>query len=382
MKNFIICLTLIFAIKSNCLAQVQYNLDESFDDISISNCISLYTYTSSNWVVDKGNPQICRTDNNSFLPTYGTSSNDNVCYLTKHYSSNSYVKNDVIKSTNTFDEESLNSGIYDFQIIYYYLGNTGNPELNVDCNILVKFGTSEYRIPVDKGYSESTPTWKWAKFWVANIHNQQISIELEFTEYEENMYSQIAITQIVVKSGGNPSLPHGPICDSFKPERNQNYHFSCWVKSVIGNDNQSIQDSEYYKDLGIVVSIEFDDSYQNIPPIELQSKGLAIDGWRKVEGEVFLPAEIDYFDIVLSARDLSNSFEGILYDDIRFHPVNANLKTFAYDDASMKLQAELDENNFATFYEYDKEGQLVRIKKETNKGIFTIQESRTSTIKQ
>jgi hypothetical protein len=40
--------------------------------------------------------------------------------------------------------------------------------------------------------------------------------------------------------------------------------------------------------------------------------------------------------------------------------------------------AELDENNFATFYEYDDEGSLVRVKKETERGIMTIKENRSS----
>ena len=49
-----------------------------------------------------------------------------------------------------------------------------------------------------------------------------------------------------------------------------------------------------------------------------------------------------------------------------------------YDEETNKLLAELDENNYATFYEYDQEGGLIRIKKETEKGVFTIQESRSS----
>ena len=37
--------------------------------------------------------------------------------------------------------------------------------------------------------------------------------------------------------------------------------------------------------------------------------------------------------------------------------------------------AELDERNFATLYEYDEEGKLVRVKKETERGIMTIKEN-------
>jgi hypothetical protein len=40
--------------------------------------------------------------------------------------------------------------------------------------------------------------------------------------------------------------------------------------------------------------------------------------------------------------------------------------------------AEIDENGFATFYEYDDEGLLVRVKKETEKGIMTLKETRST----
>jgi hypothetical protein len=41
--------------------------------------------------------------------------------------------------------------------------------------------------------------------------------------------------------------------------------------------------------------------------------------------------------------------------------------------------AELDERNYATYYEYNEEGQLMRIKKETEKGVMTIQETKQNT---
>ena len=54
------------------------------------------------------------------------------------------------------------------------------------------------------------------------------------------------------------------------------------------------------------------------------------------------------------------------------------MKSYVYDPITLWLTAELDDNNYATFYEYDQEGQLIRIKKETARGIMTIQESRSS----
>jgi hypothetical protein len=40
--------------------------------------------------------------------------------------------------------------------------------------------------------------------------------------------------------------------------------------------------------------------------------------------------------------------------------------------------ADLDENNYASFYEYDLEGNLARLKRETERGIMTIKETKSS----
>jgi hypothetical protein len=48
---------------------------------------------------------------------------------------------------------------------------------------------------------------------------------------------------------------------------------------------------------------------------------------------------------------------------------------------SLRLMAELDENNYSTFYEYDDDGTLIRVKKETERGIMTLKETRSALIK-
>ncbi len=57
------------------------------------------------------------------------------------------------------------------------------------------------------------------------------------------------------------------------------------------------------------------------------------------------------------------------------------MKSYSYDRENFRFNAELDENNFATFYEYDEEGKLVRVKKETERGVMTLQETRTNNYK-
>jgi len=101
-----------------------------------------------------------------------------------------------------------------------------------------------------------------------------------------------------------------------------------------------------------------------------------VEGWKLVE-LVINPA--NYAGSNAITIQLIPGFGEIVYiDDLRIHPFNSQMKTYAYDDKTMRLMAEIDENGFATFYEYDDEGLLIRVKKETERGIMTIKESRSS----
>lgn len=105
--------------------------------------------------------------------------------------------------------------------------------------------------------------------------------------------------------------------------------------------------------------------------------GSIIDGWQRYEQVVDLPAGTDTLSLILQATGDAT----VYFDDIRIHPYNANMKSYVYDPQSMRLMAELDENNYATFYEYDDDGTLTRVKKETERGVKTIKETRSAYIK-
>jgi len=106
--------------------------------------------------------------------------------------------------------------------------------------------------------------------------------------------------------------------------------------------------------------------------------GAIIDGWQRYEQVVDLPAGTDSLSVILQVTGSAT----VYFDDIRLHPYNANMKSFVYDPKSLRLMAELDENNYATFYEYDDDGTLTRLKKETERGIKTIRETRSALIKE
>ena len=98
--------------------------------------------------------------------------------------------------------------------------------------------------------------------------------------------------------------------------------------------------------------------------------GEIIDGWQRIEAKV----EIDPGTFAMKLKCASGG--DCYFDDIRFFPVDGSMVTYVYDPITLRLMAELDERNYAKLYEYDEEGKLIRVKKETEKGIMTIQETR------
>jgi hypothetical protein len=110
----------------------------------------------------------------------------------------------------------------------------------------------------------------------------------------------------------------------------------------------------------------------NIGGTVLKPAGPIIDGWQRYEGEI-PPAAVGQ----MTLNFVNNSGSTIYFDDIRIHPFNANMKSYVYDPVNLRLVAELDANNYASFYEYDEEGGLIRTKAETREGIKTIKETRS-----
>jgi hypothetical protein len=105
----------------------------------------------------------------------------------------------------------------------------------------------------------------------------------------------------------------------------------------------------------------------------LKPVGPVIDGWQQVADTVTIYA-LDTLKIAFNADESQRSY----FDDIRVQPFSSSMKCFVYSSTNMTLEAMLDENNFAIFYEYDEEGRLVRTKRETEKGIMTTEEFRVS----
>ncbi|MEO6542243.1 MAG: hypothetical protein ABIN74_14670 [Ferruginibacter sp.] len=110
-------------------------------------------------------------------------------------------------------------------------------------------------------------------------------------------------------------------------------------------------------------------------PVTLLPSGPIIEGWQKIEGEFTPPAGATSMTIGFVN---SSPSQPVYFDDVRIHPYNANMKSFVYDPVNLRLVAQMDANNYASFYEYDEEGTLIRTKAETREGIKTITETRSA----
>jgi hypothetical protein len=227
-----------------------------------------------------------------------------------------------------------------------------------------------------------------------------VNLDVDITEYNGNPYEDGGLTypRINVDNQGFSSgrlrfkratvtgiqIPgFCPECTSFSPKMNQRYILSSWVKVAVptgGNTPQELLDGQPLSYDDVAAQIEYlDNDLQIIPGLEVLfvPTGEIIDGWQRIANVFDVPSnsEITYMNINL----INGSSNQAFFDDVRIHPYSGNMKTFVYDNANYRLMSELDENNYATFYEYDNEGGLVRVKKETERGIMTIQETRSGT---
>ncbi|WP_146193436.1 hypothetical protein [Flavobacterium sediminis] len=165
-------------------------------------------------------------------------------------------------------------------------------------------------------------------------------------------------------------------CTSFELIQGKEYSISGWTS--LRNDDVNFEEVSFTNFNDALIEMEFlDAGGSQLSVNSFFVSGKIIDGWQKISGRFIVPVGAADMEIKL----INNSSKVALFDDIRVYPKDGTMKSFVYDQETKRLMAELDENNYATFYEYDKEGGLVRVKKETEKGVYTIQETRSSTVK-
>lgn len=193
-------------------------------------------------------------------------------------------------------------------------------------------------------------------FYSLNVHSGQsvtVDRDLEISTQPTGLYA--LDYQKVVNADDDLGL--------FQPQAG-NYIVSAWVKEERDPNDTTYSDAK--------IEILLTDQLNNVTTITCKASGNIIEGWQRIEKEFEIPAGTKLITVKLTGAPEVESW----FDDIRIFPYDANMRSFAYDARTMRLMAEMDENNYATFYEYDEEGTLVRVKKETVRGVVTLQENR------
>lgn len=113
-----------------------------------------------------------------------------------------------------------------------------------------------------------------------------------------------------------------------------------------------------------------------IGSVNLNNTSLKVEGWRRFEYTFKVPELLPSGTLLKFNLATSLSASSIILDDVRIHPTNASVVTYVYNPINYQLSAQLDDNNYATFYNYDEEGNLAQVKKETERGVMTIQQTR------
>jgi hypothetical protein len=162
----------------------------------------------------------------------------------------------------------------------------------------------------------------------------------------------------------DPVRSNDVLLPSFSPSKSSNVVVSAWIK-----EDQPCTGVAYSN---TKLQLSFDN---NVTPINLLPTGVIIEGWQRMEATVTVPDGASKIKFKMFSQDNAMGFS---VDDIRIHPYNSNMKSMVYNPVNLRLMAELDENNYASFYEYDDDGTLVRVKKETERGIQTIKEIRSA----
>jgi hypothetical protein len=149
------------------------------------------------------------------------------------------------------------------------------------------------------------------------------------------------------------------------------YVLSCWI-SAGNTDTYTFKSpaSNITNKRGVILRF-LDKNGNTISSQLLEPSGDVIEGWQRIEEEVVVPGSSAR--VVFLFRNQPG--EVTYFDDIRIFPLLSNIKTYVYNKENYRLRAVLDNNNYATLYYYNEEGNLFLIKKETERGIQTIQES-------
>lgn len=163
------------------------------------------------------------------------------------------------------------------------------------------------------------------------------------------------------------------IQDDLKLQTGKKYVLSAWVSR--NNNGKYYNYSAGNPSLGMEVVFYNNSSTSVGTAVNIPPSGEIINGWQKIEGNFVVPANATKIALKFKPGTLSAEDNKVYFDDVRVFPDEGEIKTYVYNPRNYKVSAELDNNNYATYYYYNEQGDLFLVKKETVHGIQTIEEN-------
>ncbi len=283
------------------------------------------------------------------------------------YSSAQFGFNDLASTavcSNARDNELAYDGFED----YMYSSNCGSSQ-NSLCNEDGHFNFKKgLRLANGNGFLLTTNAAHTGNYSLQVARNGSDGADFAFTKRsvvatldDQAKYEFNSSKEMLLKPGG--------LLNDFSPVVGKKYVISGWIKGDVASE----ADPENTDKAKITIEGFAGTNSSGYKVIAVKA-GPKVEGWTRVMATFELPADLKIDNVVIRlVAGASTSW----FDDIRIHPYDGNMKSFAYDYRTSRLMAVLDENNYATFFEYDDEGQLLRNKKETEKGIVTLKETRS-----
>jgi|GEM_PF-3470780 Leucine-rich repeat (LRR) protein len=143
-----------------------------------------------------------------------------------------------------------------------------------------------------------------------------------------------------------------------------------WLNAWVSVNNPHVLTPVLASNLGIDVTLKNKQGV-SVGTFAFQPTGQVIEGWQQVKGSFVSSIKNPLVEIKFKPGSTGTAW----YDDLRLQPERGNMKAYVYDLNDYRLRAILDEENFASFFFYDAEGNLYLTKKETERGTKTITEN-------
>lgn len=264
--------------------------------------------------------------------------------------------------------ESKNAlGQYSSALYGYQQSLTTAVAANARRNEIMFDGFEDYFFTLQGGPGSSCPLARHFDWGIVNGANgsNTLATELSHTgKYSYKINTPLTVTKSIgaaeppeylytLTGDGKYILNANEQAKGFSPVPGKKYVLSMWVYEN-GNMQKQLNN--------LAISVNGQTLSASVPVVEK---------WKRIEVPFTQAAGSTLFTLTLSPSST------VYIDDIRIFPYDGQINTYVYNPTNMRLMATLDENNFATLYEYDDEGTPIRVKKETDRGIMTIKENRS-----